>query len=375
MLKLRKANAKKGNMNKEDNPDEDIKIDSNAEQAPAEPEKGTPSSDEAKKESSSDTSQPKKKFPLIPVLLIILAIGSIVGVYFAIKLSQKPETVIVKEKQPEEDESPKVDSDEILFTKDTLPRIDASLATQPLTDAFVKNFTGKTTKDLGIEYSNTHPGYVKLIDKETDLIVVTEPSKDELALAKEKNVELEVTKVVNEGFVFFVNKDSPVNSIKFDDLVKIYTGEITNWKDLGGNDADIVAYQRPENSGSQTGLYNLVMKGKDVKVPTVKESVELTMAGIVDYVASYDNGINSIGFGFYYYINTMYYNENLKYIAVNGIKPTYETIQNEKYPILSAYYIVTRKGETNERVAELKKAMLSQRGQKVASEAGYVPAK
>ena len=362
-------------MNKEDNPDKNIKIDDNAEQAPAELEKGTPPSDEAKKESSSDTSQQKKKFPFIPVLLIILAIGSAVGVYFAIKLSQKPETVIVKENQPKEDEGPKADSDEILFTKDTLPRIDASLATQPLTDAFVKNFTGKTTKDLGIEYSNTHPGYVKLINKETDLIVVTEPSKDELALAKEKNVELEVTKVVNEGFVFFVNKDNPVNSIKFDDLVKIYTGEITNWKDLGGNDADIVAYQRPENSGSQTGLYNLVMKGKDVKVPTVKESVELTMAGIVDYVASYDNGINSIGFGFYYYINTMYYNENLKYIAVNGTKPTYETIQNGKYPILSAYYIVTRKGETNERVAELKKAMLSQRGQKVASEAGYVPAK
>ena len=319
--------------------------------------------------------KPKKKSPVLLILLLILAIGSIVGVYFVINSNQKPEQVTVKDPLPEEEERFKADSTEVLFDKETLPRIDASLATQPLTDAFVKNFTGKTTAEMEITYSNTHPGYVKLINNEADLIVVTEPSEDELALAKEKGIELEVTKVVNEGFAFFVNKDNPVDSIKFDDLVKIYTGEITNWKDLGGNDAEIIAYQRPENSGSQTGLYNLVLKGKEVKIPTVKEEVELSMAGIVDYVASYDNGLNSIGFGFYYYVNTMYYNENLKYIAVDGIKPTYESIQNESYPILSAYYIVTRKGETNEKVAELKKAMLSQRGQKVASEAGYVPVK
>ena len=204
-------------------------------------------------------------------------------------------------------------------------------------------------------------------------VLTREPSEEELALAAEKGIELEVTKVVNEGFAFFVNKNNPVSSASFDDIVKIYTGEITNWKDLGGNDAEIVAYQRPENSGSQTGLYNLVLKGKEVKIPTIKEQVTLSMAGIIDYVASYDNAIDSIGYGFYYYVNTMYYNDNLKYLAINDVAPTYTTIQNETYPILSAYYIVTRKGDENENVALLKRAMLSRRGQYVASEAGYVP--
>ena len=161
----------------------------------------------------------------------------------------------------------------------------------------------------------------------------------------------------------------------FEQLQKIYTGEITNWKDIGGDDTEIIAYQRPVNSGSQTGLLSLVMKGLEVKIPTVKESVNLTMQGIIDYVADYSNGLDAIGYSYYYYANEMYYNDNLKYLAVNGIKPTYNTIQDETYPILTAYYIVTRKGETNENVKKLKESMLSKRGQKVASEAGYVPTK
>lgn len=317
----------------------------------------------------------KKKFPVLAIVLVLAMIGSAVGVFYLVSSMQgKKEPTVIVDELPQEEEKYLETSTEKLFTKDTMPRIDASLATQPLTDAFIENFTGSTTKDLGIEYTNTHPGYVKLINNETDLIVVTEPSEEELKLAKEKNVELEVTKAVNEGFIFFVNKNNPVNEISFDNLVKIYTGEITNWKDLGGNDAEIIAYQRPENSGSQTGLYNLVLKGKKVKVPTIKENVELSMEGIVSYVASYENGANAIGYGFHYYVNTMQNNSDIKYITVDGVAPNYNTIQDESYPIQSAYYIVTRKGEKNKKVAELKNAMLSRRGQFVASKAGYVPA-
>lgn len=291
------------------------------------------------------------------ILLIIIMIVSCVGVYYGVNWYLNRI------------------SNEILFTNETLPRFDASLATQPLVDAFIKDFAGSSPSELKREYTNTHPGYVKLINNETDLIVVTEPSEEELALAKEKGIELEVTKVVNEGFVFFVNKNNKVNNVTLDQIRKIYTGEITNWKELGGEDKEIIAYQRPVNSGSQTGLISLVMKGLELKIPTVKESVNLSMAGIVDYVADYQNGLDAIGYSYYYYANEMYYNDNLKYLGINGVVPNYETIQNETYPIMTAYYIVTRKGETNKNVLKLKNAMLSKRGQKIASEAGYVPVK
>lgn len=117
------------------------------------------------------------------------------------------------------------------------------------------------------------------------------------------------------------------------------------------------------------------MKGIPVKARTPKEEVNLSMAGIIEYVSDYENGLDAIGYSYYYYANEMYYNENLKYLGINGIKPTYETIKDESYPILTAYYIVTRKDETNENVLKLKEDMLSKRGQEVATIAGYVPCK
>ena len=293
------------------------------------------------------------------VLILLMIISCMAAYYFLIVKAPKEEKI----------------SDDILYTKETLPRVDASLATQPLVDAFVLNFTGKTTEEMGVEYSNTDPAYTKLINNEADLIVVTEPSEDELKRASDANVELEVTKVVNEGFVFFVNKDNKVDSLTFDEIRKIYSGEITNWSEVGGDDAEIIAYQRPENSGSQTGLYSLVMKELPVKARTPKEEVNLSMAGIIEYVSDYENGLDAIGYSYYYYANEMYFNENLKYLGINGIKPTYETIKDESYPILTAYYIVTRKDETNENVLKLKEDMLSKRGQEVATKAGYVPCK
>ncbi|MGM9850330.1 MAG: PstS family phosphate ABC transporter substrate-binding protein [Bacilli bacterium] len=293
------------------------------------------------------------------VIIMLMAFSCIVAYYYLVVLPKTKENK----------------TDEILFTKETLPRVDASLATQPLMDAFVLNFTGKTTEEMGVEYSNTDPAYTKLINNEADLIVVTEPSEDELKRASDANVELEVTKVVNEGFVFFVNKNNKVDSLTFEEIRKIYSGEITNWKEVGGDDTEIIAYQRPENSGSQTGLYSLVMKELPVKARTPKEEVNLSMAGIIEYVSDYENGLDAIGYSYYYYANEMYYSEDLKYLGINGIKPTYDTIKDESYPILTAYYIVTRKDETNENVLKLKEDMLSKRGQEVATKAGYVPCK
>ena len=143
----------------------------------------------------------------------------------------------------------------ILFTLDNYPKVDASLATQPLTDAFAAAFTGeKNIPDDWYGYTNTHPAYLRLIDKEVDVIVVTEPSEDELKYAKDKGVELEVTPVVREGFVFYVNANNPVNSLSLAQIKKIYSGKTVNWNEVGGNAGAIRPFQRPANSGSQTGM-------------------------------------------------------------------------------------------------------------------------
>lgn len=251
---------------------------------------------------------------------------------------------------------------------DTLVRVDASLATQPLMDAYVE---GLKDYNLKKDYTNTDPAYTKLINGETDLIIVTEPSSDELKRASDAGVELEVTPVVNEGFVFFTNVNNLVNGLSLKEIQDIYTDKITNWNQVGGDNAKIIAYQRPENSGSQTGMLSLVMKDKKIKEPKREEYIE-SMAGIIDAVANYDNSKDSIGYSYYYYATTMYGNENIKFLAVDGVSPNHDTIKDESYPLITAYYIVTLKDTENDAVSKVKKAMLESKGQEIARNAGYI---
>lgn len=311
------------------------------------------------------------------VLLVILAILICVGIYFAaIAIYNNINKENGKDNKPEKEEI----STEPLYTAENFPKIDASLATQPLTDAIFENFTGEEAEGK-IDYSNTHPGYVKLINDEVDLIVVTQPSDEELELARQKGVELEVIPVVKEGFVFYVNANNPVDNLTTEQIQKIYTGEITNWKELGGEDAEIVPYQRPVNSGSQTGMLNLVMKGYNI-MEAPKENLIETMASIINLVSSYENGKNSIGYSYFYYATTMFKTidetvaSNIKLLGIDGVKPNNETIKTDDYPFTTAYYIVINKADDENSVSrKLANQLLSARGQKVAEDAGYVPVK
>lgn len=269
-----------------------------------------------------------------------------------------------------------------IFTLENYPKVDASLATQPLTNAFIKTFTGEENiSEEYLDYTNTHPAYIRLIDKEADLIVVTEPSEDELKYAKDNDVELEVIPVVREGFVFYVNSENTVDNLSLEEIQKIYTGEITNWSEVGGDDEKIRPFQRPENSGSQTGMLSLVMKDLKLMEP-IKENLADSMYDIINLVSSYDNGKNSIGYSYYYYAATMFDSidkniaDGIKLLKVNDVLPSNETIKNMTYPLQTAYYIVIRKDEPeNSDTRKLVEAMLSREGQTVAEEVGYVGVK
>ena len=303
---------------------------------------------------------------LILTLLIMVVIT--VGCIFAYNYFTSDNTdVSVNEEQKS-----------ILFTLDNYPKVDASLATQPLTDAFAAAFTGeKNIPDDWYGYTNTHPAYLRLIDKEVDVIVVTEPSEDELKYAKDKGVELEVTPVVREGFVFYVNANNPVNSLSLAQIKKIYSGKTVNWNEVGGNAGAIRPFQRPANSGSQTGMLSLVMKDTKIMTPLKEDLVE-TMESIINLVADYDNGENAIGYSYYYYATTIFetideaISSKIKLLAIDGVKPSNETIKSGEYGLNTSYYIVNRKDDISEDAQKLVNAMLSEEGQKIAEEAGYV---
>lgn len=301
---------------------------------------------------------------LLIVIVILVVAGCVLAYFYFTKDKTKP---II---DPEERKA--LLNQEQLFTADNYPKIDGSTATLPLAEAFKANFTKTDIKDVNVTHTKTHNAYVNLINGDTDLILVTYPSEDEQKLAKEKNVELEIVPIVKEAFVFFVNKSNAVNNLTLEQIQKIYTGQIKSWKDVGGENQRIIPFQRPENSGSQSGMLSLVMKGQKMMDPTT-ETLAYTMADIVDVISDYDNGKNAIGYSYYYYANTMYSKDNMKFLAVDGIEPTYDNIKNGLYGIQTAYYAVIRKDAAKDSDArKLLEAMKSERGQEVAKEAGYV---
>lgn len=291
---------------------------------------------------------------LLIIIMVLVVIGCIVGyMYFT------------QEKVVEKD----IDA---IFNLENYPRIDGSTATLPLAEAFKADFTGTDLEEIDIQHSKTHNAYVNLINGDTDLILVTYPSEDEQKLAEEKGVELEIVPIVKEAFVFLVNKDNPVENLTLEQIQNIYTGKIKNWKEVGGLDSEIIAYQRPENSGSQTGMLSLVMQGKKMIEP-ITENVVSGMDEIIDVISEYDNKKSSIGYSYYYYATTMYTSDTIKFLGINGVKPTYDNIKNGLYSIQTAYYAVIRKDEPQDSDArKLLNAMISERGQNVAKEAGYV---
>ena len=263
-------------------------------------------------------------------------------------------------------------SNEPIFTLQNYPRIDGSTATLPLAQAFKAGFTGKNIEETEVTHSKTHNAYVNLINGDTDLILVTYPSEDEQKLAQEKNVELEIVPIVKEAFVFFVNKENQIDNLSLEQIKQIYSGKITNWKEVGGPDAKITAYQRPANSGSQSGMLELVMKNTKI-MEAPKENIASGMADIIDVISDYNNKDTAIGYSYYYYATKMYTSDTIKLLSIDGVKPTYDNIKEGLYNIQTAYYAVIRKSETEDSPArKLLNAMKSSNGQNIAKEAGYV---
>lgn len=260
------------------------------------------------------------------------------------------------------------------FTKDEYPVVDGSTATIPLSEAIGAAVLGMSIEEARqyIVHNKTHAAYMNLIDGVADIIFVTSPSLEELEYAEISGVELEVVPVVSEGFVFLTSKDNPVESLSFQQIKDIYAGKITNWKEVGGEDKDIMAYQRQPNSGSQTGMLDLVI-GPDEIMEAPTELIIAEMGALVDAVAVYNNEEDAIGYSYYYYVTDMWKNENVKLIAVDDVYPDNETISDGSYPIQTAYYAVLRKEEAKDsNVRKLLQWILSEEGQQTAEEAGYV---
>lgn len=214
-------------------------------------------------------------------------------------------------------------------------------------------------------------GYQLLAERKTDIFFGAYPSEEQITYAEEQGTEFVYTPIGKEAFVFFVHKDNPIDNLTTEQIKAIYSGEITNWKQLGGSNEPISAYQRNEGSGSQSMLIRF-MDGTPIMAPDTEKTNDL-MVGIIEQVADYRNKDGSIGFSFRYYMEGIIKNPDVKLLSVDGVAPTVENIQSGAYPITTALYAVTWKGNNNRNVARLLDWILSPEGQELVEKTGYVP--
>ncbi len=282
-----------------------------------------------------------------------------------------------------------------LLSIQTYPRVDGSTSAEPLQVLIACKLLGveydwethyddsnrlrakDPDKEETVEFINstilhngTHDAYVRLIEDQADLILVArQPSQDELALALTHNVALELDSVAQDAFVFIMNAANPVNGLTTSQVQEIYTGQLTNWNEVGGNDADINPYQRNANSGSQELMETLVMQ--DLNMIDAPDMILQGMMGPINQISMDEDGF---GYSVYFYEQFMAPNEDLELCGVDGVVPSYDTIQSGAYRFATDVYVVVKQDLGPDTEAfKLKEWLFSKDGQNIVHESGYVP--
>ena len=258
------------------------------------------------------------------------------------------------------------------------PRVDGSTANIPMMAQIRSSYLGEDlteSQNNSLNVTTTDYAWRNLIEGKNDLLLVYEPSSETKKIIDESPVKLKVTPIGIDALVFIVNQKNKVKNLTTEQIRDIYSGKITNWKELGGDDQVIEAYQRVLNSGSQTLFLNLVMK--DVKPVDAPKKYRIEgMDGLIEALASYNNEGNALGYSVFYYAKKMYAQPGLELISVDGIMPSDETIGSAKYPFLNQYYLVIREDTpADSETMKLYNYILSDKGKEDIKKAGYIPVK
>ena len=295
----------------------------------------------------------KKKYPILILLVIIFVFMTLTSCLSkpTTKDTAKVNKSASTEKMPTKT-SEVVTSIEV--TPENYPRIDGSTSTLALVQEIYKEvykYVGYDLSNLPQEASKTVPSYEKLISKQVDMIFVPYASQEILNKALKSNVKLEFHAISLEALIFITAKDNSAQNITKEQVKKIYIDYgINNWKEIGGPDKELIPLCRNADSGSQSQLDNLILMGKPMNKKIKENFVELTMDGLLEQAAFYQNVSKKdcfgLGYTLYYFLKNMGnvtdIDKQLKILSYEGIAATSETIANGTYPLSTSYYAVVR---------------------------------
>ncbi len=243
-------------------------------------------------------------------------------------------------------------------------------------DAFMSKFSGEITVNGG----GSGVGIADLINKANDLANASRQMKqEEIDQAKANGVEPEEHTVLYDGISIILSKNLDIKELTIEQLSKIYTGKAKNWKEFGGPDAKIVAISRDSSSGTyEYFLERVVQLNKKVKDNDFGENILRlpSNSDIAQQVANNDNCIGYIGLG---YLQSALGTVNVLAVKADdgsaAVLPDVDTVKDKSYPIARGLYIYSNKNNFSDFAKAYIDFVLSDEGQAIGAEVGFVPIK
>lgn len=193
-----------------------------------------------------------------------------------------------------------------------------------LGESFMANNQGTT---FTYNPTGSGSGIKAVLEGRCDIGLSSRSLKDD-----EKAEGLKETVLAYDGIAIIVHPDNPVNNLDLETIAKLYTGEITNWKDVGGNDAEVVLIGREGGSGTRDGFESITGTADKCRYRQ-----ELTSTG--DVITTVSQNPNAIG-----YASLASLKDSVKALTVGGVAPTEETVKNGSYVVQRPFVLVTKDG-------------------------------
>ncbi|MGL6063925.1 MAG: phosphate ABC transporter substrate-binding protein [Fusobacteriaceae bacterium] len=237
-------------------------------------------------------------------------------------------------------------------------------ASQVIAEEYMNNSKAR----IAVTGGGSGVGISSLINGTTDIAMASRDIKQsEVEQAKNKNIDVREVTLGYDGITIITNPKNSIGDITSENLGKIFRGEITNWKTLGGSDSEIVVLSRDSSSGTHEFFKEHIVRngnskgteeyGKNILYMPSNESIK-------QEIISNENAIGYIGMG--------YMDKTVKNLSVDSVQPSVENVASKKYPIARAVYWYVSKNASSE-VNELINYATSPEGQKHVKEEGFVP--
>jgi|GEM_PF-1051092 len=218
-----------------------------------------------------------------------------------------------------------------LSSKDDIFVVKGSTTVAPIANKFL-DYLQNNDKNFKYKISNKGSGFgaKALINGTCDLACMSRfMEKDEFELAIKNGVLPVFHFITKDGIALVVNKSNPINSITMEQIYKIYTGKIKNWKDLGGKNEKIFVISRKKTSGTREVFDHYFLKNNE---KFLSDTEVIGNKDIERLVIKKNNAIGYVGLGFL---------EGVKVLKVNGVMPNFETINDDSYPLTRPLYFVS----------------------------------